>query len=299
MSLLGRIKPNGPSGFGYGTSAEQVVAGLDLGGRVVLVTGCNSGIGLETARVLTARGATVIGLARTVAKAQEAGVAHAVACELSDPGSVKAAVQAVRQLPPIDALVANAGIMALPTLQKAHGYELQWFTNHVGHFLLVTGLIDRLTPSGRVVILSSTAHLRAPAEGIPFDNLDGSRSYDPWTAYGTSKLSNLLFARELARRLDGGRVANAVHPGVIRTNLLRHLPFWQAGALAVGGPLLLKSIPEGAATQVWAAVHPDTATLTGEYLSHCNVARSSAHGSDAAMASRLWEVTERVVAGLP
>ena len=222
-----------------------------------------------------------------------------MACELAEPASVRAAVAAVRDLAPIDALIANAGIMAPQTLERAHGYEIQWFTNHVGHFLLVTGLLDRLAPAGRVVVLSSAAHAMAPKGGIPFDNLDGSKGYSPWPAYGVSKLSNLLFARELARRLDGGRVANAVHPGVIKTNLGRHMPAWQYAAMGVFGPIALKSVGEGAATQTWAAVHPDTARLTGEYLCDNNVARSSADGRDLTLAARLWETTEQVVAGLP
>lgn len=298
MSLLGMIKGNGPSGFGYGSSATDVTEDLDLTGKTVLITGCNSGIGEESMRVLQSRGAEVIGLARTAKKAEDAGADHAVACELAEPASVRAAVASVRELGPIDAIIANAGIMALPELNKAHGYELQFFTNHVGHFILVTGLLDRLTPDGRVVMLSSSAHTMAPRVGIPFDNLDGSKSYRDWSAYGVSKLANLLFARELDRRLPEGQSANAVHPGVIKTNLARHMPSWQQVAFGVAGPIALKSVGEGAATQVWAAVHPDAAELHGEYLYDCNVGRSSTVGQDAELAKKLWVETERIVAGL-
>lgn len=298
MSLLGALKGKGKSGFGYSSTATDVTEGVDLTGKTALVTGCNSGIGQESMRVLQQRGAHVIGLARSVDKAKDAGADTAVACELADPASVRAAVETVRGLAPLDMLIANAGIMALPELQTAHGYELQFFTNHIGHFILVTGLIDRLNDAARVVILSSSAHEMAPKEGIPFDNLDGSKSYAPWTAYGTSKLSNLLFARELDRRLEGDRVANAVHPGVIRTNLSRHMPAWQSTLFSLAGPVALKSVGEGAATQVWAAANPDTASVHGEYLQDCNVAKSSKNGQDMALAAKLWEESERIVASL-
>ena len=297
MSLLGRLKPHGPSGFGYGSTATEVTEGIDLSGKTFLITGCNSGLGRETLRVLRARGATVIGLARRAEAATEAGASHAVACDLAEPESVRQAVEAVAQLAPLDGVIANAGIMALPKLTLAHGYEAQFFTNHVGHFLLVTGLLDRLTDDSRVVILSSAAHNMAPPGGIPFDNLDGSKGYRDWTAYGISKLANLLFARELDRRLEGQRVANAVHPGVIKTNLTRHMPSWQDRIFGLAGPLALKSVGEGAATQTWAAVHPDTATVHGQYLQDCNVGRSSKAGQDMGLAAELWSHTERIVAG--
>jgi hypothetical protein len=189
MSLLSLVKPKGSNGFGYGSTAEQVTEGLSLSGRTIVVTGCNSGIGLETARVLAKRGARVIGTARTAEKASQAlaGAGTGVACELADPASVRACAVAVKALGPIDAIVCNAGIMALPKRELAHGQELQFFTNHVGHFLLVTGLLDRLADDGRVVMVSSEAHRNAPPEGIRFDDLSFEKSYSPWTAYGQSK----------------------------------------------------------------------------------------------------------------
>ena len=303
MSLVSMFKGKGPSGFGYGSTAEEVSAGLDLSGRAYLVTGANSGIGEETARVLALRGATVLCAARDQAKADAAaaklgGASRGVACELSEPSSVRAAVAAVRDAAPLAGIVANAGIMALPERQLRHGLELQFFTNHVGHFVLVTGLLDRLDADGRVVVLSSAAHRQAPPGGIDFDNLDSSKSYAPWTAYGRSKLANLLFARALARRLPPGQTANAVHPGVIATNLTRHMPGAMRAVWAAAEPLFLKSIPQGAATQTWAAVHPGAAALRGEYLADVNVATSTAEGQDLGLAERLWVETERIVAGL-
>jgi WW domain-containing oxidoreductase len=303
MSLLSMFKGKGPSGFGYGSTAESVTEGLDLSGQTILLTGSNSGIGKETLRVLTKRGAHVIAAARTVEKAQAAcddvgGETTAVACELSDPASVQACAERVIALGrPLDAIICNAGIMALPTLNQKLGYELQFFTNHIGHFILVTSLLDTLAENGRVVMVSSDAHNGAPKEGIQFDNLSGERGYGAWTSYGQSKLANLLFASHLAKRLEGtGKTANSLHPGVIHTNLARSMNPIARGALAIGAPLVLKSVGEGAATQVYLAVHPSVEGVAGKYFSDCNVGKSSSHGRDEEMAAKLWEASEKIAA---
>jgi NAD(P)-dependent dehydrogenase (short-subunit alcohol dehydrogenase family) len=305
MSLYQMFKANGPSGFGYGTTAEQVSEGVSLAGKIMLVTGCNSGLGLETMRVLALRGARVVGTARTIEKAREAcatglGETVPMACELSDPASVRACVASVEAAGiRLDAMICNAGIMGLPKLERVHGYESQFFTNHIGHFILVTGLLGQLTETGRVVMLSSTAHTRAPEGGIAFDNLDGGKGYDPWRFYGQSKFANLLFAKELGRRLGGTRrTANAVHPGVIRTNLIRHNPVLNVAA-AVFSPLFLKTVAQGAATQVYVATWPGLANVSGEYFADCNTATPRADALSAATAKQLWEVSELIVAGLP
>jgi NAD(P)-dependent dehydrogenase (short-subunit alcohol dehydrogenase family) len=305
MALISIFKGNGPSGFGYASTAEDVTSGLDLHGRTILVTGCNSGIGLETVRVLSMRGARVLAAARTEDKSRDAcagmaGPPTPVACELSDPASVRACVETVKKVGvKLDAIVCNAGIMALPTLQKLHGYEAQFFTNHIGHFILVTGLLDTLADDGRVVMLSSEAHKGAPKEGIEFDNLSGDRGYARWRAYGQAKLANLLFAKELAARLKGtGKVANAVHPGVIRTNLGRSMPLIARGALTLMSPLVLKTVPQGAATQCYVATHAKAAGVSGEYFADSNVAKSTRISHDAALATRLWEESERIVANV-
>jgi WW domain-containing oxidoreductase len=297
------FKGKGPSGFGYGSTAEDVTAGLDLSGRTVLLTGCNSGIGKETLRVLAMRGAHVIAAARTLGKARAAcdsvgGKTTPVACELSDPASVRACAAEVIALgKPLDAIICNAGIMALPKLEQKHGYELQFFTNHIGHFILVTSLLDSLVDKGRVVIVSSDAHNGAPSEGIQFDNLSGERGYRPWASYGQSKLANLLFAKQLAKRLAGtGKTANSLHPGVIHTNLARSMNPIAKGALAIAGPLVLKSAAEGAATQCYLAVHPNVEGVSGEYFADSNVSKSSSKGRDDALAAKLWEVSEKIAA---
>ncbi len=304
MALIELFKVKGPSGFGYGSTAEEVTANLSLTGRTILVTGCNSGLGFETMRVLALRGAHVIGTARTAEKATTAGQqvtggkVTGLACELADPKSVLACVDAVKAMGVrLDALICNAGIMALPKLEKSHGYELQFFTNHIGHFLLVTRLLNALADDGRVVMLSSDAHRRAPKEGIQFDNLKGEKSYSDWAAYGQSKLANLLFAKALAKRLQGTKkTANAVHPGVIFTNLTRSMTPVAGAAMRVIRPLVLKSIAQGAATQTYVAVNPGAAGLSGQYFADCNVAKPRPDAEDAALAEKLWVESERIVA---
>lgn len=290
--------------FGFSSTAEEVTEGLDLTGKTFLVTGANSGIGHETARVLALRGAHIIAAARTEEKAIAAlqDIGHdgtPLACELSEPDSVRAAVATVLASGvALDGIIANAGIMALPELKVHHGLELQFLTNHVGHFILVTGLLDALTPAGRVVMLSSGAHRMAPEEGIDFDNLDGSQSYAAWTAYGRSKLANILFANKLAKAFEGTkRTANSVHPGVIQTNLMRYRDDHDAVFSSIGRNNL-KSIPQGAATQVWAATHPRLSKVSGAYLADCNLAKSTSSAKDEALAERLWAETEKLVAAL-
>jgi len=301
MSIVGWFQGKGPSGFGYNSTAEEVVADLDLRGKVVLITGVNSGLGAEAARVMAAKGATIVGLARTIEKATAAVAklgnnAVPVACELSEPDSVRGAVQAVKDTGlTLDVILCNAGIMALPKLETKHGLEMQFLTNHIGHFILVTGLLDVLALDGRVVMLSSLAHKQAYKGGIEFDNLNGASGYTAIGSYGQSKLANLLFAKELAKRLPEGQAAIAVHPGVIPTNLGRHLPKAMNAIFNSVGRLFTKTIPQGAATETWASVHPDAAKVSGEYLADCNVERPSRYGEDADLAKRLWVETERIV----
>lgn len=305
MSILGLLKGDGKSGFGYDSTTTDVTAGLDLAGRTILVTGCNSGLGQETLSALCGRGARVIGAARTLEKATAAcgrvsGETFPVACDLSEPVSVRAAVASVNLMGyALDAIIANAGIMAPPTLQQKYGYELQFLTNHIGHHLLITGLLDQLADAGRVVMLSSSLHRRAPRDGIEFDNLSGEKGYAAWSAYGQSKLANLLFARCLATRLPKpGQTANAVHPGVVVTNLQRHLGASMRVAFSVIKPLLLKSIAQGAATQCYVAVHPAAASINGEYFADCNIAQSSKNAQERVLARKLWEKSEEIVAYL-
>lgn len=301
MSLYARFTANGPSGFGYASTAEQVTSGISLEGKTMLVTGCNSGLGLEAMRVLSLRGAHVLGTARTVEKARVAcasvtGTTTPFACELAEPRSVRSCVEAVKAAGGrLDAIVCNAGVMALPSLERAYGYEMQFFTNHIGHFILVTGLLEALSETGRIVVVSSDVHRRAPRSGIEFDNLDGSKGYGAWVNYGQSKLANILFAKELSRRFAGTRkTANALHPGVIKTSLSRHSSV-AALALAAVSPIALKTVPQGAATEVFVAAHPSLDGVSGEYFVNSNVARPRRDANDADLAKRLWAASERII----
>ncbi|MFT5434766.1 MAG: WW domain-containing oxidoreductase [Myxococcota bacterium] len=284
--------------FGFESTAEDVTAGVDLTGKTYLITGCNSGLGYETARVLAMRGARIIGAARTEAKAADAlaklGIdGRPVACELSDLASVRAAVTTLAG-ETLNGIIANAGIMALQTLEQVHGYERQFFTNHVGHFVLVTGLVDALTKDGRVVMLSSGAH-RFAKLGMEFDNLSGESDYDAWRMYGRSKLANILFARALAKRFEGSaRTANSVHPGVIETNLGRHVP--DRDAMYDRMRPSIKTTAQGAATQCFVAVHPDTLRISGTYFSDCAPAKTIDAAKDDVLMTELWEQTETIAA---
>jgi NAD(P)-dependent dehydrogenase (short-subunit alcohol dehydrogenase family) len=303
MSIIAALKGKGKNGLGYGTTAEEATAGCDLTGKTVLVTGCSSGLGLQTIRALALRGARVLATARTVEKARDAcaglkGDFLPLACELSDPASVRACVAAVKGgAAPLDAIVGNAGVMAIPTPQQKFGWELHLFTNHIGHFILITGLLDRLAPSGRVVVVASNAHRRAPAAGIEFDNLSGERGYEPMKAYGASKLANILFTRELGRRLgNGAQTANTLHPGVISTGITRTIPALAQMAMKMASPFILKTPAQGAATQCYLATSPAVAKVTGAYYADCNPSETTPLAHDASLAARLWQESEALVA---
>jgi NAD(P)-dependent dehydrogenase (short-subunit alcohol dehydrogenase family) len=306
MSLVSLIRGRrGASGYGYASTAEEVTKGVSLHGQHILITGVNAGLGEESARVLALRGATIIGAARTLDKATQAcrslgPSAVPVACELSEPASVRACVAEIKERGmQLDVILCNAGIMALPKRELHHGQELQFLTNHIGHFGLVTGLLDRLSDRGRVVVTSSVAHELAPGGGIQFDDLTLTRNYHPWVAYGQSKLANLLFARTLARRFAGTqRTSNALHPGMIATQLTRHMSSFEQAAASVSSVLFFKSVGEGAATQCYLAAHPSVAGISGEYFANCNIARPSRYGRDEHLAERLWDVSERLFAEL-
>lgn len=292
------------SAFNRRSTAEQVTAGTDLTGKTALVTGCNSGLGLETMRVLAMRGAHVIGAARTQEKAAEAcasvkGKTTPVACELSDFDSVVACSDEVRRLDtPIDMLICNAGIMALPRLEQRYGLELQFVTNHLGHFILVNRLLPQVldAPAGRIVMLSSSAHQQAPKGGIQFDNLSGEDGYSAWGAYGQSKLANALFALDLSERLkDTPVTANSLHPGVIATNLGRNMEGLFSMALGVLLLPMMRTIPQGAATQCYVASHPSLDGVSGLYFSDCNPQTPSKYARDKELARRLTDVSEEIV----
>lgn len=295
-------KTPGESPFGGNSTAEEVTEGLDLTGMTMAITGCNSGLGFETMRVLAMRGAHVIGIARTQEKAEVAcdsvdGRTTPAFCDLADWASVVDCADTIRAMDvPLDALITNAGIMALQELELVNGVEKQFAVNHLGHFVLINQLRDTVlaAPQGRFVVLSSIAH-NAAEDGIEFDNLDGSQGYAPWRAYGVSKLANALCARELAAQIsDTNATANCLHPGVIETNLGRHMPWYVRWGAALLGWTFMKSIPEGAATTCYVATNPELKGVRGFYFDDCNVGEGTEYLTDDAMAAKLWQVSEEL-----
>ncbi len=300
---MDRFTKIGPNGLGFHTTAEEVTKSIDFTNKTIAITGANSGLGLETARVLSLRGAKVIGMARTIEKANSiASNANdqflPLECDLSEPSSItQCAESLIKSGIQIDSIICNAGIMAIPQLHQKYGVELQFLTNHIGHFMLVNLLMPLLTKEARITIVSSSAHkVFSYHEGIQFDNFSGTNKYNPQKAYGHSKLANLLFSNELANRLKGShQTANAVHPGVIRTNLLRHYnPVLKYGAVLVE-KMLFKNVHQGAATQIYASTHPDLKDVSGKYFSNCNPKTTSTHGTDQMMAKKLWDFSEKIV----
>lgn len=298
--------PVGP--FGAESTALEVTAGLDLSGKTALVTGATSGLGLETMRVLALRGAHVLGTGRTLEKAKAAcdsveGRTTPIALELERWETIVAASDLVRTLGmPIDLLICNAGIMALPTLEQVNGLEKQFAVNHLGHFLLVNRLLSQVkaAPQGRIVHVSSLGYRWAPSAGIEFDNLSGERDYQPNKMYGQSKLANALFSLELARRLraEGSTAtSNAVHPGVINTNLGRHFEAWKRTAAKLIGWTFMKTVEAGAATTCYVATAPALAETSGRYFEDCNpvVPEAGKHMEDLTMAGRLWMTSEQLL----
>tara|TARA_B110000503_G_scaffold27555_2_gene44034 strand:+ start:30849 stop:31877 length:1029 start_codon:yes stop_codon:yes gene_type:complete len=297
--IITRQPPSSP--FNSGSTAEEVTEGLDLSGLTIAITGANSGLGYETMRVLALRGAHIICIARTQAKADTAcasitGQTTPLFLDLADWESVVRCAEIIRAMNiPLDSLITNAGIMALPELELVNGVEKQFAVNHLGHFILINQLYEPVlaAPQGRFTILSSAAHRRAE-NGIEFDNLDGSQHYEPWNAYGISKLANALCARELAARISHTEAtANSVHPGVIGTNLLQYLPKWQQWGAKYIGWLFLKTVEEGAATTCYVATNPELVDVRGFYFSDCKVDKGKTPFiHDDAMAAKLWQVSE-------
>ena len=293
------------SDYGFATTADEVVADLDLSGQTVLITGCNSGLGYESMRVMVARGAHVIGTARTMTKAQDAcasvgGKTTPLVCELTDFDSVVECSNQVQALNlPLDALMLNAGIMAPPKLEQVNGLEKQFVVNYLGHYLMTRRLLSQVdaAPAGRIVNLSSIAYKNAPKEGILFDDLSGEAGYNPFKFYGQSKLATALFSRELARRYaDANFTSNSVHPGMVATNLGRYITGKMRDPEA---PLRkgFKTADQGASTQVYVAADPRLAGVSGYYFEDCNpVVPDSPLMEDDALALKLWDVSEELTA---
>jgi NAD(P)-dependent dehydrogenase (short-subunit alcohol dehydrogenase family) len=311
--------------FGAKSTADEVLSGVELKGKRFLVTGTASGLGRETARALVARGASVVGVVRNLAKAQAAtaairdagsqggGTLELLELDLASLPSVRAgADRLLSEGRPFDALIANAGIMAAPYGRTIDGFETQLGTNHLGHFALLNRIAPLLVDNGRLVVLSSQAHRVAD---IDLDDPNFERqAYDPFVAYGRSKTANALFAVEFDRRhRHRGIRAASVMPGNSLTDLPRHFSqaelqglfetVGKARAQAGLPPPELKHIPQAAATTVWAAAVADGDTIGGKYLEDCAVARVDdtpnpfadgvrAYALDAEKAKQLWAKSE-------
>jgi NAD(P)-dependent dehydrogenase (short-subunit alcohol dehydrogenase family) len=278
--------------YGADTTTDELLQGIDLRGKRVLVTGISAGLGLETARSLVLRGASVVGTARDLTKARAAteraglAVGHSAGLEiveldLASLASVRSCADAlIADAHSFDVLIANAGVMAAPFGHTVDGFEMQFGTNHLGHFVLINRLLPLLQPGGRIVILASSSH---SVSDVDLDDPNFERtSYDPWLAYGRSKTANILFAVELDRRLrNKGIRATAIHPGGISTELTRHIDDEVIRAqiemvnaeLAAEGlpPFEFKSVEQGAATTIWAGFIAPAELVGGRYCEDCMV----------------------------
>jgi NAD(P)-dependent dehydrogenase (short-subunit alcohol dehydrogenase family) len=293
------------SEFDEDSTAEEVTEGIDLKGKIAVVTGCTSGIGFETMRVLAKRGCYVVGTGRTLETAQQAcsrvpGITTPVQLELSDFDSIAACADAIRSLnSPIDMLICNAGMRG-GERQTVYGIEKHFVVNHLGHFILVYRLLERLYLAwqGRVVVVGSRAAYRsAPPEGIEFDDLPATQNYSAGRAYAHSKLANILFSLELARLLKGTRItSNSLHPGVIDTNIARNESTLARGAFGLWTRLAGKSVEQGAATSCYVATSPLLGSTSGEYFEDCNavIVTGDNHMRDQDQASRLWLLSEEL-----
>ena len=311
------------SGFGAKSEPQEVLEGIDLSGKTAMVTGGYSGIGLETSRALSDSGARVIVPARRVdvAKKELSGVVNEediLPVDLGDPDSTARFVDDfIKKDIPVDILINNAAMMACPEKPTKEGWDLQFAVNHIGHFILTTGLLPALCQSGnaRVVALSSTAHKMS---GIRWDDIHFKDSYDKWQSYGQSKTAASLLAIELDSRMkDEGIRAFGVHPGGIFTPLQRHLEkeemialgwLGEDGELSEMAAKGFKTPTQGASTSLWCATSPQLDGMGGVYCENCDVASIQEEGPtaryvgvaewaiDTDEASRLWEVTEKTIA---
>jgi NAD(P)-dependent dehydrogenase (short-subunit alcohol dehydrogenase family) len=280
--------------FGATSTTEDVLSGVNLRGKRILVTGVSAGIGVETARSLAAHGAQVVGAVRDLAKAETAtaqvrkdaaqgGGFELIALDLANLKSVRASADALLAVgKPFDVVIANAGVMATPFGHTADGFETQFGTNHLGHFVFVNRIAPLMGAGGRLINLSSAGHRFS---NVDLEDPNFERTpYQPFAAYGRSKTANILFAVAFDRRhREHGVRAAAVHPGGIPTELGRHLEPGQIQAMvdqmnkqleAEGkGPFQWKTIPQGAATSVWAGVVAGAEEIGGRYCENCHVGK--------------------------
>ncbi|KAL9266942.1 Short-chain dehydrogenase TIC 32 B, chloroplastic-like protein, partial [Drosera capensis] len=305
----------GPSGFGSATTAEQVTEGIDATRLTVIVTGGSGGIGIETSRVLALRGAHVIIAARNLEAAKQAketilqdnqsARVDVLQLDLASIKSIKEFADNFNALNlPLNILINNAGIMFCPFQLSKDGIELQFATNHLGHFLLTNLLLENMKNTaktsgiqGRIINLSSVAHTNTYEGGIRFDSINDEAGYSDKKAYGQSKLANILHANELSRCLkeEGANITvNSVHPGLIFTNLFKH-SFLTFKIIQMLTMLLWKNVPQGAATTCYLALHPSLKGESGKYFVDCNEFDPSPLATDETLAKKLWDFSNKLI----
>ena len=312
------------SGFGAKSEPEEVLKDIDLGGKIAMVTGGYSGIGLETTRALKEAGARVIVPARRkdVAKSALSGIVESediLNLDLADPSSAQSFVnEFVDSGMSLDILINNAAVMACPQMPTKEGWDLQFAVNHIGHFIITKGLLRTMSSSGsRIVTLSSTGH---KLSGIQWEDVHFEGSYDKWKAYGQSKTAASLLAVEISERMkDEGIKTYSVHPGGIFTPLQRHLEkeemialgwLGEDGELSEMAAANFKSPTQGASTSLWCATSPMLEEVSGVYCENCDVAVRQEDGPmaryigvadwavDTDEAAKLWDLTEHTLSSL-
>ncbi|KAI3839277.1 hypothetical protein MKW92_002820 [Papaver armeniacum] len=309
------------SGFSSSSTAEEVTHGIDASGLTAIVTGSTSGIGAETARVLAMRGVQIVMAVRdtaagkvvkeTILEENPSAKIEVLELDLSSMASVRKFAGEFKSLGiPLNILINNAGVFAIPYMLSPDKIELQFATNHLGHFLLTDLLLETMKKTaskskieGRIVNVSSEVYKLGYNEGIRFDKLNDETGYSRLGAYGQSKLANILHANELARRLkeDGVEItANSVHPGSIATNLW-HKSFdgWVGWfckhVVTPAGKVMGKNVEQGASTTCYVALHPSNKGVSGEYFVDNNISKPTSQATDPELAKKLWDFSMNLI----
>ncbi|XP_022156281.1 short-chain dehydrogenase TIC 32, chloroplastic-like isoform X2 [Momordica charantia] len=307
------LRSKGPSGFSYSSTAEEVTDGIDGSALTAIVTGASNGIGSETARVLALRGVHVImavrnldagrGVREAIVKENPSAKVDVMELDLSSMVSIRKFASDYRSSGfPLNILINNAGIFGTPFGLSKENIELQFATNHLGHFLLTNLLLENMKRTAidnkkevRIVNVSSEAHRATYPEGILFDGINDQSS--KFRAYGQSKLANILHANELARRFKEEQIsitANSLHPGAIPTKIMHNFPFGKVIANTIGR-LAFKNLQQGAATTCYVALHPQVEGVSGEYFVNSNLNKASVRGQDVELANKLWDFTTNLI----
>ena len=293
--------------FGARSTADQVLAGVDLTRKRMVVTGCRSGIGLETMKALVANGAHVIGIAQTLDDARAACNAAGtwstpIACNFEDFDSIDSAADSICDLPgPLDAIIMNSELGNLPTLEGRYGIELQSIVEYIGHFALVNRLADRVrSKSGRIVMVRSDVTVNhAPADGVTRDDLGSRHFYEPLMSNGQAKSANAICAKELSRRLaPRGVSVNSFDSGSVRDAGLNEHRRWTRRLIDSVARLFTKSAAQRAATAALLAASPQVAGISGENWSKCQITHGDPRLADEILAKRLWETSEQIVSAI-